>query len=305
MHLALTLNPFVDADLLYAQQLGVEWIVGDLPGWDADTLGAARNRVVRAGLHLCALDCLPVSLLTAALSEQPSRIEATAQVCRIIEDAGKVGIPSVGYRWPTSDRSTSRNTTQGRGGAVSVVHPVLQGEAPAETEGRKVLWRTLSHFLERVVPVAEAAGVRLTYQTDVALAALPKGERILDSVSELDLLLEVAGSVWHGIDLDHGFATAVLGQRADEVIRHFGSRNAIFASRIRNLRRTDAGAREHFPDEDRLALLRALQAYREIGYEGPLCPIVAPDMTDDSLWRHKGQAFAIGYLRGLIQVLVG
>lgn len=305
MHLALALNPFVDSDLLYAQQLGVEWIVGVLPRWDSDTLAAARNRAVQAGLHLCALDCLPASLVVTALSGQPSGNEAMAQISRIIEDAGRVGIPTVGYRWPATGPSSGLNTIQGRGGAMSVVHPVVEGDRPAEVENRKALWRTLSGFLERLVPVAEAAGVRLIYQTDVAVAALPRTERILDSVSELDLLLEMAGSAWHGIDLDHGFVTAVLGLPADAAIRHFGARQALFAGRLRNLRRTEGGAQEHFPDEDRLAVLRALKAYREVGYEGPLCPIAAPGMTDDSGGRHKGQAFAIGYLRGLIQVLEG
>ncbi|MCU0520815.1 MAG: mannonate dehydratase [Anaerolineae bacterium] len=305
MHLALTLNPFVDADLLYAQQLGVEWIVGDLPGWEADTLAAARNRVIRAGLHLCALDCLPVSLVASALTDQPSRVEATEQVCQIIEDAGKLGIPSLGYRWPIGDSSSRRTVTQGRGAAVSVVHPVLTSEPPTDSEVRRALWGTLTAFLERVVPVAESAGVRLTYQTDVALAALPSSERILDTVSELDLLQEVAGGPAHGLDLHHGFVTAVLRLRAEEAIRHFGSRKAISVARIGSFRRTDAGAQEHFLDQDKVAALRALQAYREVAYEGPLCPIAAPGMTDDSEWRHKGQAFAIGYLRGLIQVLSG
>ena len=38
MQLALTLDPFQDADLLFAQQLGADQIMADVPGWDADTL---------------------------------------------------------------------------------------------------------------------------------------------------------------------------------------------------------------------------------------------------------------------------
>lgn len=303
MHIALTLDPFVDTDLLYAQQLGVDWIIGDMPAWDADTLAAARNRVEQAGLRLSGLACLPASLVAAAISEQPASGAATTRVCRIISDVGKAGIASVGYRWPCADPGLGICITAGRGSAVSLVHTIRSGESGATSEGREAMWYALQHFLRHVLPVAEASGVRLVYQTDVALAALPVGERILDTVQELDRMLEIAGSMWHGLDLDHGFATAVLGLRADEVIRHFGSRGAIFAARLRHLRLTGDGAEEHFMDEDRLAVLRALQAYQEVGFEGPLCPVAAPGMTDDSDWRHKGYAFNVGYLRGLLQTI--
>jgi len=98
MHLALTLDPFVDTDLLYAQQLGVDWIVGDVPGWDFDTLAAARNRVERSGLVLSGLGCLPASLVANALSGRGEREEAVDRICRIIADAGRLGIPSLEYR---------------------------------------------------------------------------------------------------------------------------------------------------------------------------------------------------------------
>ncbi|MCJ7550940.1 MAG: hypothetical protein MUQ30_14805, partial [Anaerolineae bacterium] len=103
MHLALTLNPFVDTDLLYAQQLGVDWIVGDVPAWDYDTLAAACNRVEKSGLVLCGLECLPASLVADALLGQPECEEAIDRVCRIITDVGKLGVPSLGYRWPPAD----------------------------------------------------------------------------------------------------------------------------------------------------------------------------------------------------------
>ena len=115
MHLALTLNPFVDSDLLYAQQLGVDWIVGDVPAWDLDTLAAARNRVERSGLHLCALECLPASLVADALLRQPGCEEALDRVCEIITEAGQLGIPSLGYRWPPAGSGYVVGTTTGRG----------------------------------------------------------------------------------------------------------------------------------------------------------------------------------------------
>jgi len=311
MHLALTLNPFEDSDLLYAQQLGVDWIVGDVPAWDYDTLAAARNRVEKSGLVLSALDCLPTSLVADALLEQAECEEAIDRVCRVITDVGQLGIPSLGYRWPPVEADSVVETTTGRGGALSAVYRIRDKEHTSQGPAREEMWQALAHFLERVVPVAEAAGVRLAYRTDISLVSLPEERRILDSVTELDRLFQVAGSPCHGLNLDHGFVTQVLGWqtslqtglKVDEVIRHFGRQRRIFAVRMRNLRRTDSGAQEHFLDEDKVASLRGLQAYQETGFEGPLCPVPSPGMTDDTEWRHKGYAFGIGYLRALLQAI--
>lgn len=311
MRLSLTLNPFSDSDLLYAQQLGVDWVVGDMPAWDSDTLAAARNRVEQSGLYLSALECLPTSLVTDALLGRAEREEAIERISRIITDVGRLGIPSLGYRWPPADAGKVLETTTGRGGASSAVFRLQDNEHTSMGPVREELWQALAHFLRCVVPVAEAAGVRLAYQTDVSLMSLPEERRILDSVTELDRLFQVAASPSHGLDLDHGFVTQVLDRRAGlqtglkavEVIRHFGRQKRIFAVRMRNLRRTASGAQEHFLDEDKVAILRALQAYQETGFEGPLCPVPSPGMTDDTEWRHKGYAFGIGYLRALLQAI--
>lgn len=303
MHLTLTLDPFVDSDLLYAQQLGVCRIIGDLSRWDLETLGAARNRVEQAGLTLCGLGSLPTSLVATAISGHPKADEAAEQVGRTIADIGRAGISSVGYRWPLLDTDDRSSTTQGRGGAISTIHRVEDIGHDAAGTDREALWQALSRFLRYVVPAAESAGVSLIYRTDVALGALPRDQRILDTANELGRLLDIAAAPALGLDLDFGFVTAVLGIPVEEAIRHFGSRGALSALRVSYLRVADGCAQEFFVDEDSQAMVRALRACREVGFEGALCPVAAPCMTDDSAWRHKGYAFGIGYLRGLLQVI--
>lgn len=303
MHLTLTLDPFVDADLLYAQQLGVDRVIGDLSRWDLETLGAARNRVEQAGLTLCGLGSLPASLVAMAISGQPQADGAAEQVGRIIADMGRAGISSVGYRWPLLDTDDRLGTTQGRGGAISTIHRVEDARDGAAETGREALWQALSRFLRYVVPAAQSAGVSLVYRTDVALGALPGEKRILDTVDELDRLLDTAAGPAPGLDLDFGFVTAVLGVPVEGAIRHFGSRGALAAVRVSHLRVADGCAQDYFVDEDSKAVVRALRACREVGFEGALCPVAAPGMTDDSVWRHKGYAFGVGYLRGLLQVI--
>ncbi len=305
MHLALTLNPFVDTDLLYAQQLGVKWIVADVPAWDRATLAAAHNRVAKAGLQPAGLASLPAELVAQALAVHPEAGGAVERICRILADAGEVGIPCVSYRWASDGVPDATGKVQVRGGATSAVYRLQQaGATPGSS--RDAAWERLTSFLQQVLPVAESAGVRLAYRTELVSGASGEDLGILDGVDELDRLFAVVGGPYHGLDLDHGWVTQVLSPRAgrspEEIIGYLGRRGRIFAVRLRSLRMIDQGAQEVFPDEDRVATLRALQAYRE-AFDGPLCPMPAPAMTDDTASRHKGIAFSIGYLRALLQAL--
>lgn len=308
MHLALTLNPFIDSDLQYAQQLGVNWIVGDLPAWDFDTLAAAKNRVEKSGLYLGGLGCLPASMVADVLLGQPEQEGMLDRICQIITDAGKLGIPSIGYKWPVDYARQNMGTTFGRGESISGFYKIYDRQRYLpQSSKREEMWQALSTFLKQVLPEAEAAGVRLTYQTDISLILLPETNRILDKVDELDRLFQVIPSPNHGLDLDHGFLTQVLVQYTDlkdeEIIQHFCQQKRVFAVRMRGMRRTMQCVEEIFLDENKLDIFKTLQAYRKAGYDGPVCPIPAPAMTDDTEWQHKGYAFSIGYLRGLLQAI--
>jgi mannonate dehydratase len=308
MHLALTLNPFIDSDLQYAQQLGVHMIVGDLPAWDFDTLASARNRVEKSGLTLCALECLPSAMVTDALLGQPEGEGVIDQICQIITDMGALCIPTLGYRWPVADECHDMDTIPGRGESISRNYKILDATYDAsDNRTREESWQALAFFLQRVVPIAVTSGVRLAYHTDISLVSLPESNRILDSVAELDRLFQVADSPYHGLDLDQGFLTQVLAKQVahkpEQIIRHYCQGRRIFAIRMHSLRRKNGGVVETFLDENKVEIISALQAYQAAGYAESLRPIPSPAMADDTEWRHKGQAYSIGYLRGLLQVI--
>ena len=60
---------------------------------------------------------------------------------------------------------------------------------------------------------------------------------------------------------------------------------------------------EAFLDEGDTDMLRVLEAYLEVGFDGVLRPATSPGMLGDTEWGHKGHAFAVGYLRALLQAL--
>ena len=56
---------------------------------------------------------------------------------------------------------------------------------------------------------------------------------------------------------------------------------------------------EVFIDEGDLNPLKAMKAYREVGYAGPIVSDHTPKVEGDTGWGYRGQSFSLGYIRAL------
>jgi hypothetical protein len=93
MDLALTVNAWIDEELIFAQQLGARQVFAaadpgwkDAPGWDAAALAKLANRVEKAGL-----------LLAGLYASTAPAAEPQAWALRLVMDAGaaKIGLVSL------------------------------------------------------------------------------------------------------------------------------------------------------------------------------------------------------------------
>lgn len=287
MKLALTVNCWSDEDLMFAQQFGVNHIVAeavmpspDAVDWNESVLAGLRNRVEKAGLELIGIENLPYLYQKAILGE-PGRDEEIEVICRFIRNAGAAGISILRYRWTVLDYNPTNRI-------------------PNTDEQR---WDHLTYFLERVIPVAEKAGVKMACHPDhLSLSALPDVPRILSSVEGLKRLLEIVNSPCNGLDFCQGTIAMMPGTDVIEAIRLFGLKEKIFLVHLSNPKGRLSSLTEVFMDEGDTDILRALQTYREVGFDGAIRPVQPPEIVDDTDWGHKGKAFAVGYLRALLQV---
>lgn len=315
-----------DADLRVLAALGVQHICSELPSrkfddnWSVAGLSRLRERVEKFGIHL---DMAPLPLSSSYISrveyphilmgKSPERDREIDNICQMIHNAAKVGIPAVKYNLSILGVLRTEST-RGRGGALYstfIYRKAKQGPPPTETGPlpAETVWERITYFLKRVVPVAEECKVRLCCHPHDPGVPAGKGfrgvERVLGSVAGLKKFVGIMASQYHGLNFCQGTVAEMLEKPAEQiydVIRWFGSRGKIFNVHFRNIKGGFLDFQETFPDDGDVDMPRALRVYKEIGYDGMIMPDHVPRIEGDS-GGAQAFAFAFGYIQALIQVV--
>ncbi len=315
-----------DRNLTWLAQLGVEHLVVDTTegieradgAWDVAAIRDLQARLARFGMTL---DVLTLGLdirntprrFPGIVRGLPSRDAEIATLQQRIRAAGEAGVPCLKYNF-TLLGFLRTGTTPGRGGARYshfdlakwTDHSLTEaGPVPAERS-----WDNIAYLLERIVPEAEAAGVRLACHPHDPPGP-PEGlrgvVRVLGSVEGLKRFVAIAPSPYHGLNFCQGTVAEGCVDPAREVpeaIRHFGEADKIFMVHSRNIRGGFLNFEEVYPDEGDIDMYGTLRAYKEAGYDGIICPDHVPQ-SDVDPGGERQFAFCLGYLRALIQVVEG
>ena len=236
---------------------------------------------------------------------RPEREQEIEDVCQSIETLGKEGIPVVEYVFNLAAVFGSERRTSGRGGAA-VRHfdyekakqapPIPEYKASVED-----VWERITYFLERVIPVAETANVKLACHPDDPPVPTLKGEtRVLGSIEGLKRLMEIVPSEANCLNFCQG-TVAEMGVDVIEAIRYFGSRGKIQHVHFRNIKGSVPRFDESFIDDGDVDMFQALRTYKEIGYTGTIMPDHWPRVVGDSPL--IGHAHALGYLKAMMEFL--
>ncbi len=182
-----------------AKQCGVNHAVGG-PGRQAATSGEAgppwwhwepmvelKKAYDDAGFELAVIEARPP--LPKTKLGLPGRDEEIAETCILLRNMGKLGIPVWCSEWMVLSWMRTSTTTVGRGGALvtSFDYDSIKDEPLTELGeiSEESLWENLKYFLERVVPVAEEAGVKLAmHPDDPPLSPIRGVGRIMSSVDD-------------------------------------------------------------------------------------------------------------------------
>jgi mannonate dehydratase len=137
------------------------------------------------------------------------------------------------------------------------------------------LWENFAYFLKRVVPVAEHSNVRLAIHPDDPPWSISGLPRIMTSEAALQRVLDIVDSPANGLTLCSGSLGANPANDVPGMVRRFGRRGRIHFAHCRNVKITgDRTFHEsaHPSGSGSLAMAEIMQAYHEIGFDGPMRP---------------------------------
>lgn len=303
-----------DENLKVAVQLGAthafvnNWDAGD-GLWEFDQLLRLKHRFAHAGLTLEGLENQPRTWWNDVLTAGPKRDEQIDNVCRSIDNMGRAGLRVFGYYFSIVSvwghwRSYEAGGGRGDAGLKSFDYARVENAPPhpAGPVSVEQMWERLHYFLERVVPVAESAGVRLAAHQDDPPADYLRGVgRLLTNHDALQKLLDLVPSPNNGLEFCQGTVAEMGPENTLEAIRRFAGQGKIVYVHFRNVRGGFPAFDEVFHDEGDVDMLEAMIAYRQAGFDGVMTPDHAPRVAGDSGMGLRGKGWALGYMKGLMQ----
>jgi mannonate dehydratase len=330
-----------DEYLAFAVQLGVggvQFNTPDLPGdkrWEVADILALRQTVEAYGLRLEAIENIPNQFYEKAMFGQDGRDEEIDNVATTVRNLGRAGVPVLGFHWmPTSVWRTGLAPV-GRGGAVVSAFDLTDALTPGQADrvliarrdrrvedqkdswsrgalfdvpvglGDEDMWSNFEYFIKALGPVAEEAGVRLAlHPDDPPVPELGGVARIFRSVDALRRAVGIWPGPGFGIELCLGTVSEMGGERAVlEAVRYLAPLDKIAYVHLRDVRGTVPSFVECFLGEGNYNPARVIRELHRGGYEGFILDDHTPAMVGDTAYGHRGRAFALGYIQGLIEMM--
>jgi mannonate dehydratase len=300
---------------------GSGWGIAQGAVWSVEELSVLRDAMAKHGLTFYAIENFDPGVWSDILFDGPRRDEQMETVCQIVRNVGAAGIKVFGYNFSLAGVAGRVTTRQARGGAPSVGldgrNPVTDSAMPASmawnmvvdeaaaglrpTVSREQLWQQLAWFLERIVPVAEAAGVRMAaHPDDPPLESVRQQPRLVYQPHFYRTLLDISPSRSNALEFCVGTIAEMSEGDVYSAIERHARDGRIAYVHLRNVRGRVPHYHETFIDEGDVDIARVVRSLRDANYDGVIVPDHTPPMRCDAPW-HAGMAFAMGYINALLQ----
>ena len=309
-------NQITDEILAFIKQIGADDFLMNtpqLPGnkqWEYEDLAVIKKQADNANLRLMALENVPISFYDKIMLGETGREAQIQHMSNTVRNMGKAGIPILGYHWiPNSVWRTQEPATI-RGGARSTRFALAE-HSPEELTHERVytheeMWENYCWYLERILPVAEAANVRLALHPDDPPTGTTLGgiARICSSFDDFKRNMDTFNSYHHGLDFCMGCWSERGGHdNVINAIKHFGSQGQIIYIHFRDVIGPVENFHETCIDCGQVDTFEVVKTLKEVGFNGFMITDHVPHIIGDSSWGHRGRSHCIGYMQALIQVV--
>ncbi len=294
----------------------------DDPLWTVAELRRIRQEIENAGLILEAIENLDPAMWYDILLDGARRPQQIEHVKTIVRNMGEAEIPVLGYNFSIAGVCGRVSGPWGRGGAITVGmdgpvddtpiangtvwnmiydQDAAAGSPPLITHGE--LWRRFAGFLEELVPVAEAAGVRLAaHPDDPPMPRMRQQPRLVYQPAMYQRLIDLAPSRSNALELCVGTMAEMTEGDIYEAIASYSRQQKIAYIHLRNIAGKVPHYRETFIDEGEVDMIRILSILDANGFDGVVIPDHTPQMSCAAPW-HAGMAHTIGFVQATLAML--
>ena len=258
------------------------------------------------------------------LLDGPKKNEQIEGLKRLLQNMGKVGIPIMGYCFSLAGVWGWERGQYARGKADSVAlvegsrdfqEPIPDGmiwnmryrEGDAnkfvpETKENEV-WERLEFILNRLLPIAEENIVSLAaHPNDPPLPVMRSTGRILKHPSEYDRLININKSDKNKIEMCLGSIQEMEEDGLEDYLDKYSRDNRIGYIHFRNVIGKVPNYIEAFVDDGDINMVNIIKILKKNNYNGVIIPDHTPALNCSAPW-HAGMAYAVGYIKGLINSL--
>lgn len=275
---------------------------------DYESLATSKKVYEANGFNLIGLegDQIDMTRIKLNLEGKEADIE---KYCSMLENMGRLGVKLLCYNFMYPGWYRTHKSLPERGGATvsgfsyeaALKEPISKYAPISETQ----LWENYQYFIEQVMPVAEANGVKMAlHPDDPPISPIHGISRILTSADAIRKALSFSNSPSHGLTFCQGTYTT-MGEDVEALIYEFAQR--IHFIHIRDVTGTPENFRETFHDNGPTDMFKLMKAYKAIGFDGPLrsdhVPTMAGENNEHVGYEMKGNLFGIGYIKGLMDAL--
>jgi mannonate dehydratase len=289
--------------------------------WTVQELRDLKSRIESCGLHFEAIENIDPAHWHDILLNGPKRALHIENVKTIIRRMGEVGIPILGYNFSLAGVCGRFRGPFARGGATSVAMdgpvdtPIPNGmvwnmiydqHASAGTlkpVSEDELWNRLQRFLEEVIPVAEASGVRLAaHPDDPPMPTMRQQPRLVYQPRIYQKLLDIVPSPNNAMEFCLGTLAEMTENRLYEAVDRYSSQKRIAYVHFRNITGTVPHYHETFIDDGDIDMIRIMSILHRNGFDGLLIPDHSPQMICSAPW-HAGMAHTLGFMRAALMII--
>jgi mannonate dehydratase len=291
--------------------------------WSLDELLAIKREINDAGLELEAIENFDPAHWYDVLLAGPRRDEQLENLKTIIRTVGKAGIPVFGYNFSIAGVCGRTTGPFARGEAFSVGMdgtddtPIPNGmvwnmvydlAAPAGVLpeiSHDELWDRYAYFLDAILPVAEEAGITMAlHPDDPPVPTMRRQPRLVYQPSMYDRVVEISNSAANQFEFCLGTLAEMTEGGVYEAIDRYTRAGRVAYIHVRNIEGKVLYYRETFIDDGELDMKRIIRTLHENSFDGVLIPDHTPQMSCDAPW-HAGMAYALGYMKAIVDSLEG